>query len=301
MTDLRMSGETGYLNLLEDVRRYGERRANRTGQDTLSLFGPQLRFDLTEGFPLFTTKRVWWKGVAVEIDWMLQGTGHIAYLQEHGVKIWDAWAKSDFRPEMGYVDGALGPVYGVQWRRWPVFYWRDDLPQGRVSGQLGEIDQIAQIVAQLRRRATGEIHSDDRRILLNSWNVADVPKMKLPPCHYGAQFLVDNALGLTTIVSIRSWDLFLGGPFNVAQYALLTYLLAHVCGLRPKTLIMNAGDAHIYVNHLEQVDEQLTRTPTEPPSLAIDPSVREIGDFRWDLALLTNYHPQAAIKGDVAI
>ncbi len=296
-------GEPGYLQLLECVQLDGERRTNRTGTDTLSVFGPQLRFDLGETFPIFTTKRVWWKGVAVELDWMLQGKGDIAYLREHDVTIWDEWASATYRPEMGYAEGELGPVYGVQWRRWqPPARSIEDHPKRwaeLLHGALIEIppsiDQIAQIVDKLRH------HRDDRRIILSSWNVGEIDSMKLPPCHYTAQFLVDRDLGLTTIVSIRSWDLFLGAPFNVAQYALLTYVLAHVSGLVPRTLIMNAGDAHIYVNHLEQVDEQLKRRPSGDPRLVIDSVVHEIDDFRFHHALLRDYNPQAAIRGDVAI
>lgn len=305
----RQRSEASYLELLDEVLTYGQLRKNRTGTDTLSLFGPQLRIDLRNGFPLFTTKKVWFKGVAVELDWMLQGTGNIEYLQRHGVKIWDAWAKADFRPQLGYSEGELGPVYGVQWRRWPI--WQQYDPDVEDSygfkhdddqaHRAGYIDQIAQIVAQLRRRASGEVHSDDRRILLNAWNVAEIDRMKLPPCHYGAQFLVDNDLGLTTIVSIRSWDLFLGAPFNIAQYALLTHLLSQVCGLHPADLIFNAGDAHIYVNHREQVTEQLSREPKDAPSLLMSGEIKEIDDFRWDRVLILGYDHHPPIKGDVAV
>lgn len=320
---MRVGNESAYLQLLQQVRMHGERRQNRTGKDTISLYGPQLRINLEAGFPLFTTKKVWWKGIAVELDWMLQGTGNIQYLKDHGVGIWDAWAKADYRPEMGYDAGELGPVYGVQWRRWPAPE-PIDTPPGDLrddfsalmevnpkmaanlwwklrSRQTKHVDQIAQVVAQLRRRASGEVHSDDRRILLSAWNVAEIDRMKLPPCHYACQFLVDNDLGLTTIVSMRSWDLFLGGPFNIAQYALLSHLLSHVCGLVPRTLIFNAGDAHIYVNHLDQVDEQLSRMPTDPPFVLIDGAIKEIDDFRWDRVTIMNYNPQAPIKGEVAV
>jgi len=300
-------GEQGYLDLLNEVLVHGERNQNRTGIDTLSLYGVQLRFELGlaswNRFPIFTTKKVWWKGVAVELDWMLQGTGNIEYLKQHGVKIWDAWASADFRPELGYQDGELGPVYGVQWRRWrryPVYRpATEQISEGWEVPQ--PVDQIAQIVAQLRRRASGEVHSDDRRILLNSWNVAEVPRMKLPPCHYGAQFLVDGDLGLTCIVSIRSWDLFLGGPFNVAQYGLLTHLLAAITGLTPRRLVFNAGDAHIYSNHVAQVTEQIQRKPVGHPWLIIDHEVKEIDDFRFDRCRLVNYQPQAALPGEVAV
>lgn len=290
-------GETGYLDLLRSVLDYGELRPNRTGVDTRALFGVRLEFDLTRCFPIFTTKKVWWKGVAVELDWMLQGKTDVAYLQEHGVGIWNQWAKADYRPEMGYAEGELGPVYGAQWRNWqtaipsmarpPEF----DPPLRPAKG----IDQIAQIVDKLRN------HRDDRRILLSAWNVAEIDRMKLPPCHYAAQFLVDGDDALTTIVSIRSWDLFLGAPFNVSQYALLTHVLAHVAGLRPKRLILNAGDAHVYTNHTDAVREQLQRTPHDRPQVTIDAAVEEIDDFRFHHAILTDYEPQAAIKGEVAV
>jgi len=301
-------GEQGYLDLLSDVLAHGERRANRTGIDTMSVYGVQLRFDLRDRFPLFTTKKVWWKGIAVELDWMLQGTGDVAYMQKHGVKIWDAWAKADYRPEIGHPEGQLGPVYGVQWRHWPLWRTPAELEKGYgyayqhdQARLVGHVDQLAQIVRQLRRRATGEVHSDDRRILLNSWNVGEIDRMKLPPCHYGAQFLVDEDLGLTTIVSIRSWDLFLGGPFNVAQYALLTHLLAAITGLKPRRLVMNAGDAHIYSNHVAQVSEQIGRKPTNGPHLIIDHEVKEIDDFRFHHARVVNYEPQGALPGEVAV
>lgn len=281
-----------YLDLLDRVLIQGERRTNRTGIDTLSVYGPQLEFDLSNGFPLFTTKRVWFKGVAVELDWMLQGLSNVAYLQENGVKIWDAWAKADYRSEMGYAEGELGPVYGHQWRHWRREPDVDD--DGRPLYNDG-IDQIAMIVDKLR------FHRDDRRIILSSWNVDDIDKMKLPPCHYAAQFLVDNSGGLTCIVSIRSWDLFLGAPFNVAQYALLTHVLAHVSGLHPRRLVMNAGDAHIYVNHLDQVREQIDRAPKPSPSLVISSEVKSIDDFRWHHARLSSYVHHDALPGEVAV
>lgn len=291
------TNEMQYLNLLREVREYGEERKNRTGTNTFALFGPQLVFDLgVDLFPLVTTKKVFWKGIVVELLWMLSGSSRTDFMTQNGVKIWDAWAKADYRPEMGYPEGELGPVYGVQWRKWlvPSLVTLD-------SGHLetyyvGErIDQIAQIVDKLRH------HRDDRRIILSAWNVGEIDRMKLPPCHYAAQFHVDNDLGLHCLMSIRSWDLFLGGPFNIAQYALLTSMLAHVSGLTPRRLIINAGDAHIYANHLEQVDEQCRREIRTAPKLVLDPDVKEIDDFKISSFELVGYDPHPALKGEIAV
>ncbi len=273
--------EYKYLHLLSEVLKHGERRTNRTGTDTISLFGPQLSIDLRSGFPLMTTKRVWFKGVAVELDWMLKGSNNVAYLQQHGVKIWDAWSRASYRPEMGLPEGDLGPIYGVQWRHWNT--WS------------GWIDQIAMIVDKLRH------HRDDRRIILSAWNVAQIEEMKLPPCHYAAQFLVDNSDGLTCIMSIRSWDLFLGAPFNIAQYALLTHILAKVSGLVPHRLVVNAGDAHIYVNHVDQVREQLLRVPRKLPTLELADDLHEIDDFTFEKATIVDYDHHPALKGEIAV
>jgi len=282
-------GEPGYLQLLKDVCARGDRRSNRTGIDTVALFGAQLRFYLDEGFPLFTTKKVWWKGVAVELDWMLRGESSIAHLLQHDVHIWDAWAKASYRPELGLPDGDIGPGYGVQWRQWAKCYRNGD------DYITDSIDQIEQIVDKLRH------HRDDRRIILSAWNVGDIDKMKLPPCHYAAQFLVDSHNNLTCIVSLRSWDLFLGGPFNVAQYSLLTHLLAHVSGLHAHEVIFNGADAHVYVNHFEQVSAQVSRKPRPLPKIMIDPSLEEIDDFNFEMATIQSYDPHPAIKGDVAV
>ena len=317
--------EHGYLQLLRDVQTLGERRKNRTGIDTISLFGPQISFLLDDYFPLFTTKRVWWKGVAVELDWMLQGSSNIEYLKKHGVGIWDKWARADYLPDLGYLEGELGPVYGVQWRRWAVFEDRSEWEQRawtqddegdfrrlarrdpeaaaetaaalsrRVARAVREHDQIVQIVDKLRHDPT------DRRIILSAWNVAEIDKMKLPPCHMMAQFLVDGDDRLTCIVTFRSWDLFIGAPFNVAQYALLTCLLAHVSGRKAHKLIINAGDAHIYVNHLEQVREQCSRQILHAPKIVLDDvSTANIDDFRFDQPKIVGYDPHPALPGEVA-
>jgi len=354
-------GEAGYLELLTDVVEHGETRHNRTGVDTRVLMGPQIRFDLTEGFPLLTTKKVHFKSIAVELDWMLQGSGDIEYLQKHGVTIWDAWAKADYRPEMGYAEGELGPVYGVQWRRWPrsfntakfiddlaiMFHedpnigirflrdlhvkWKECvnpiLAQSTASDAIHDelerltpemvrsseeryrlhflaidlasqmnkpVDQIAQIVDKLKN------HREDRRIILSAWNVGDIDKMKLPPCHYAAQFLVDAQDRLTCIVSLRSWDLFLGGPFNIAQYALLTHVLAKVSGLVPYQVIYNGADAHVYVNHIEQVQLQASREIRPLPQLVLE-DFDGIDSFRFEHAKIINYDPHSAIAAKVAV
>lgn len=269
-----------YLDLLRHVLANGDRQTNRTNTDTLSVFGHQMRFDLAEGFPLVTTKRIHFDSIVHELLWMLSGESNIEYLQANKVKIWDEWASKDYRPEMGYPDGELGPVYGVQWRHWPAHH--------------RTVDQIANIVRDLR--AGGE----SRRIVLSAWNVGDIPRMKLPPCHCFAQFNVRNGK-LDCLVYLRSWDLFLGGPFNIAQYALLTHMLAQVTGLEVGELIQTSGDTHIYVNHLDQVREQLRREPRELPTLGLDPAVRGIDDFTFSDIVLCDYDPHPHIKGKIAV
>jgi thymidylate synthase len=282
MNNIHRNNETAYLGLLTQVAAYGEQRANRTGTDTKAVYGERLDLRLhPETFPLWTTKRVHFHSVMHELLWMLRGDSDIAYLRENKVTIWDEWARASYRPEMGYRDGELGPVYGKQWRAWPG-----------VDGE--PIDQIARIVHTLRT------NPGDRRNLLSSWNVAQIDQMKLPPCHYAAQFIVDNAGGLICIMSIRSWDLFLGGPFNIAQYALLTHMLAHVTGLVPRRLVVNAGDAHLYVNHLDAAAEQQGRNIRPGPRLFLDPSIREIGDFRAEHIRIDGYDPHPPIKASVA-
>jgi len=308
--------ERRYLQLLDQVLVHGERRPNRTGTDTLSIFGPQLQFSLGDDrFPLMTTKKVHWKSIVHELLWMLSGSSRTDYLEQHDVSIWREWSRKEYRPELGYEDGELGPVYGVQWRLWNndvrgiVLKLREmldiqsirELP-GSVRDEIEQlltavpvVDQIEQVVDKLRH------HRDDRRIILSSWNVGEIERMKLPPCHYAAQFYVDNSDGLHCLMNIRSWDLFLGGPFNISQYALLTHMLAAVSGLVPKRLIVQAGDAHIYVNHVEQVEEQLGREIRPPPRLQLDPAVTEIDDFRFEHVELVDYDPHPAIKGEVAV
>ncbi|HEY0840030.1 MAG TPA: thymidylate synthase [Vulgatibacter sp.] len=261
-----------YLDLLRHVRDHGVRRDDRTGTGTASIFGHQLRFDLAAGFPAVTTKKLFWKGVVHELLWFLRGESNIAYLKEHGVGIWDEWAS----PE-----GELGPVYGVQWRSWPT-------PDG------GHVDQIAKVIGDIREKP----HS--RRLLVSAWNVADLPKMALEPCHTLFQFYVADGR-LSCQLYQRSADLFLGVPFNIASYALLTHMIAQVCDLQVGDFVHTFGDAHVYLNHLEQVDEQLRREPYPLPRLVLDPSVRSIDDFRFEHIRLEGYRSHPTIAAPIAV
>ncbi len=261
-----------YLDLMRHVLDHGHRKEDRTGTGTLSVFGYQMRFNLEDGFPLLTTKKVHLKSIIHELLWFLQGSTNIAYLKENGVTIWDEWADEN---------GNLGPVYGYQWRNWPK-------PDG------GHIDQIAQVVEAIRK------NPDSRRLIVSAWNVADIDKMKLPPCHAFFQFYVADGK-LSCQLYQRSADIFLGVPFNIASYALLTMMVAQVCGLRAGDFVHTLGDAHIYLNHLEQVREQLARTPRAQPSMRINPAVQDIFGFRFEDFTLENYDPHPAIKAPVAV
>lgn len=261
-----------YLDLLRDVRTRGVRKGDRTGTGTLSLFGAQLRFDLSEGFPLVTTKKVHTKSVIHELLWFLRGETNVAYLRENGVSIWDEWADAD---------GELGPVYGHQWRHWP----------GRDGGA---IDQIAQLVAEIRK------NPNSRRLIVSAWNVADLDRMALQPCHALFQFYVAEGR-LSCQLYQRSADVFLGVPFNIASYALLTHMIAQVCGLEVGDFVHTFGDVHLYLNHLEQADTQLARAPMALPQLVLDPSIREIDDFRGEHIAIEGYQHHPAIKAPVAV
>lgn len=261
-----------YLDLLREVRQRGVRKDDRTGTGTLSLFGWQMRFDLTQGFPLVTTKKIHLKSVIHELLWFLQGSTNIRYLQEHGVSIWDEWA--DQR-------GELGPVYGAQWRSWRT-------ADGRV------IDQIAQAVELLRN------NPDSRRIIVTAWNPGEIERMALPPCHALFQFHVAEGR-LSCQLYQRSADIFLGVPFNIASYALLTLMMAQVTGLRPGEFIHTLGDAHLYLNHLEQADEQLSRAPFPLPEMRLNPAVSSIFDFRYEDFELLNYQCHPAIRAPIAV
>lgn len=280
-----------YLDLLEKVLVHGETRDNRTGVKTLSLFAEPVRFDLRDGFPLVTTKAVHFKSVVHELLWMLSGSSNTKYLEDNGVTIWDEWSRASYRLEMGYPDGELGPVYGSQWRFWPKLVRSE---QFGISVE-GHVDQIAEVVNKLR------YNPDDRRIILSAWNVGDVHNMKLPPCHFAAQFYVDSERGLHCLMNIRSWDLFLGGPFNIAQYALLTHMFAHVSNLSAASLTIMAGDVHLYENCVDQAKLQLTRTPKQSPKLILAPSVHEIDEFQYSDIVVHGYDPHPAIKAQVAV
>lgn len=261
-----------YLELLHDIRTRGAKKGDRTGTGTLSLFGAQIRVDLAQGFPLLTTKKVHWKSVAHELLWFLRGETNVKYLRENGVSIWDEWADAN---------GELGPVYGVQWRHWKK-------PEG------GEVDQIAQVIADLKKSP------DSRRLVVSAWNVADLPKMALQPCHALFQFYVADGK-LSCQLYQRSADVFLGVPFNLASYALLTHLVAREVGLEVGDFVHSFGDVHLYLNHLEQADEQLKRAPRTLPRLVIDPSVKRVDDARFEHLTIEGYDPHPAIRAPVAV
>lgn len=261
-----------YLALMRHVKEHGNVRTDRTGTGTTSVFGYQSRYDLSEGFPLVTTKKVHLRSIIHELLWFLKGDSNIAYLKENGVSIWDEWADES---------GDLGPVYGVQWRSWPT-------PDG------GHIDQISQVIDQIK-------HSpDSRRILVNAWNVGLVDQMALPPCHVLFQFYVADGK-LSCQLYQRSADIFLGVPFNIASYALLTMMIAQVCDLEAGEFIHTLGDAHLYSNHMEQVDTQLSREPYALPALKINPDVKDIFGFTYDDFELVGYQSHPHIKADVAV
>ncbi|HTT39575.1 MAG TPA: thymidylate synthase [Burkholderiales bacterium] len=261
-----------YLDLMQHILDRGVRKHDRTGTGTLSVFGPQLRFDLGVGFPLVTTKKVHLKSILYELLWFLQGSTNVAYLRSHGVSIWDEWADEQ---------GELGPVYGYQWRSWPA-------PDGR------HIDQISQVVSEIQR------NPDSRRLIVSAWNVADIPKMKLAPCHALFQFYVADGR-LSCQLYQRSADLFLGVPFNIASYSLLTLMVAQVCGLTPGEFVHTFGDTHLYLNHLEQAREQVRRAPRALPRMRLNPEVRDLLAFRYEDFSLEGYDPHPAIKAPVAV
>jgi thymidylate synthase len=261
-----------YLNLLQRVLDEGIKKEDRTGIGTMSIFGHQMRFDLADGFPVLTTKKLHLKSIIYELLWFLRGDTNIRYLNDNGVRIWNEWADAD---------GNLGPVYGHQWRSWQNY-----------SG--GHIDQISDAVNTIKN------NPDSRRIIVCSWNVADIPAMKLPPCHCFFQFYVaDGRLSLQLYQ--RSADIFLGVPFNIASYALLLKMMAQVTGLQAGDFVHTFGDAHIYLNHLEQVKLQLTREPRPLPEMKINPDIKNIFDFHYEDFELTGYDPHPHIKGEVAV
>ena len=261
-----------YEDFMRHVRDHGVFKADRTGTGTTSVFGHQMRFDLREGFPLVTTKKVHLKSVILELLWFLRGDGNARWLQERGVTIWDEWAKPD---------GDLGPVYGVQWRSWPT-------PDG------GHVDQIAELVKQIKA------NPDSRRLIVSAWNVAELPKMALPPCHAFFQFYVAQGR-LSCQLYQRSADIFLGVPFNIASYALLTHMLAQQCDLEVGDFVWTGGDCHLYSNHAEQVELQLARAPRPYPQLAIKRRPASIFDYAYEDFEVVGYEPHAAIKAPVAV
>ena len=261
-----------YLDLMRHVMETGTQKHDRTGTGTISVFGYQMRFNLQDGFPLVTTKKLHLKSIIHELIWFLTGDTNIKYLKDNGVRIWDEWADAD---------GNLGPVYGYQWRSWPM-------PDG------GHIDQISQVVNQIKN------NPDSRRMIVSAWNVADVNQMALPPCHSLFQFYVLDGK-LSCQLYQRSADIFLGVPFNIASYALLTMMMAQVCGLGYGDFIHTFGDAHIYNNHLEQAKLQLSRDPRPLSTMKINPEVKEIFQFKFEDFTLENYDPHPHIKGIVAV
>ncbi len=261
-----------YLDLLQHVLDHGTKKSDRTGTGTISVFGHQMRFDLSQGFPLLTTKKVHLKSIIHELLWFLKGDTNIAYLKENGVSIWDEWADAN---------GDLGPIYGYQWRSWPA-------ADGR------HIDQISEVVETLKH------NPDSRRIIVSAWNVGEIQNMKLPPCHAFFQFYVADGK-LSCQLYQRSADIFLGVPFNIASYALLTLMMAQATGLKPGDFVHTLGDAHIYLNHLDQVNLQLSRETRALPSMRLNPAVTNLFDFKFEDFTLENYDPHPGIKAPVAV
>jgi len=261
-----------YHDLLELVLKTGVEKQDRTGTGTLSVFGHQARYDLAAGFPMLTTKKLFKKGIVLELLWFLRGDTNVRWLQDQGVTIWDEWADAD---------GELGPVYGHQWRSWP-------------ASDGGTIDQIANVVRDIKA------NPDSRRLIVTAWNPADVPKMALPPCHCLFQFYVANGR-LSCQLYQRSADIFLGVPFNIASYALLTMMIAQVTGLKPGEFVHTLGDAHLYLNHIDQAREQLTRKPYALPTMRLNPDVKSIFDFKFEDFTLENYQAHPTIKAEIAM
>lgn len=261
-----------YLNLMQHILDFGTKKEDRTGTGTLSVFGYQMRFNLSAGFPLVTTKKVHLRSIIHELLWFIKGDTNIKYLNDAGVTIWDEWADEN---------GNLGPVYGKQWRSWP-------------DGKDGKIDQLSDLIQEIQR------NPDSRRLILNSWNVAEIPQMALAPCHLLCQFYVANGK-LSCQLYQRSADVFLGIPFNIASYALLTQMIAQVTGLKVGDFIHTIGDAHLYLNHLEQAKEQLSRTPYPLPLMHINPEIKSIFDFKFEDFHLSNYQSHPRIAAPIAV
>jgi thymidylate synthase len=261
-----------YLDLLQHILDHGNQKTDRTGTGTLSIFGHQMRFDLSKGFPMLTTKKLHLKSIIYELLWFLNGDTNVKYLQDNGIRIWNEWANEN---------GDLGPVYGKQWRSW-------------VCSDGSTVDQIAQAIDQIKN------NPDSRRIIVNAWNVGDLPKMALSPCHCLFQFYINDGK-LSCQLYQRSADVFLGVPFNIASYALLTMMMAQVCGLKPGDFVHTFGDVHLYMNHIEQAKEQLSRTPGTLPTVVINQEVTSIFEFTYEDFTLLDYHAQPHIKAPVAV
>lgn len=275
-----------YFDLINDVLTNGVEKTDRTGTGTISVFGRQARYDLSLGFPILTSKRVHWKSVVGELLWFLQGNTNIKWLKENGISIWDEWADKD---------GNLGPVYGKQWRKWDHMFWGPYNPNSVGEGPTEiEIDQIKEVIQQIKT------NPDSRRLIVSAWNVGDIPQMALAPCHTMFQFYVVNDK-LSCQLYQRSCDLGLGQPFNVASYALLTHMIAQVCGLEVGDFVHTFGDLHIYENHVEALKQQLHRTPYPMPKLVLNPEVKDIDSFTFEDINLMNYQHHPAISLKVAI
>ncbi|MEM1227528.1 MAG: thymidylate synthase [Planctomycetota bacterium] len=278
----------GYLHLLDEVLHSGVDRDDRTGVGTRSLFGRQMRFDLSDGFPLLTTKKLHLRSIIIELLWFLRGDTNIGFLKENGVRIWDEWADED---------GELGPVYGHQWRHWPVTCSQPPMGSNAAGSDhesSSTIDQIAWVENEIR------VNPRSRRLVVSAWNVSDVPHMALPPCHVLFQFYVSGGR-LSCQLYQRSGDMFLGVPFNIASYALLTMMMAHVTGLKPGEFVHTLGDVHLYANHFDQAREQLSRMPRPLPKLEIRRDVVTMNDFRFEDFELLDYDPHPHIKATVAV
>ncbi len=274
-----------YLDLLKYILENGEKRKDRTGTGTLSVFGYQNRYDLSQGFPLVTTKKTHFRSIAHELLWFLKGSTNVKYLHENKVTIWDEWARPD---------GELGPVYGYQWRNWGTDYREQEKRRAGEKGKEGS-DQIVDLIERIKNDPTS------RRHIVSAWNVVDIPQMALPPCHVMFQFYVHGDGRLSCQLYQRSADVFLGVPFNIASYALLTHMVAQVVGLKPGFFVHTFGDVHLYTNHIEQAKIQLERTPLPLPVLKLNPEIKNIFDFKFEDIHLENYQSHPAIKADIAV
>lgn len=282
------TGEQGYLNLLDYILKHGEQKGDRTGTGTLTVLGAQLRFNLDEGFPLLTTKKVHFKSVVHELLWFLSGDTNVKYLQENGVRIWNEWATAEQTAKFNRPEGELGPIYGHQWRNYGATKKADG------SYNNDGVDQIKRVIHEIKT------NPDSRRLIVSGWNPAEADQVALPPCHTLFQFFVLNGK-LSCHLFMRSLDIFLGGPFNAAGYALMTQMLAKVCNLEVGEFILNAGDCHLYNNHIEQAKEQLSRSLFTPPQVILNKDIDNIFDFGFDDIQLIDYQSHPAIKAPIAV